>query len=80
MTAADGSWIHRTPDARRRRSESGWAWTPATALEALYAPLKSIRKWTSGSKGPDFAFQVTTITISAVTAAPLESVADTHTS
>jgi hypothetical protein len=30
--------------------------------------------------GPDFVFQVTTITISAVIVAPLESVADTHTS
>lgn len=58
----------------------GWVQRPPGALEALYGPFKRVRRWTSGLIGPDFAFQVTMIVMSAVTAAPVESVADTQTS
>lgn len=52
---------------------------PPERLEALYGPFKRIGKWTPGPFGPDFAFQVTTITISVTTDAPVESVAETCT-
>gem|GEM_PF-6249294 len=52
---------------------------PPGCPECILRPLKSIIKWTSGLIGPDFAFQVTTMVIPAVTVAPVESVADIHT-
>lgn len=42
-------------------------------------PLKSIRKWTRDRLVPFSRHQATTMVTPAVTVAPVESVADTHT-